>query len=780
MDWQLRLTDAMSGPAARAAAALKPVEDKLRAVNQQLASSAIDKMNDGLRKQQAQLRQQRAELGANLKSAKEQERAEAQMNRAAERAKAAAAREEYTRQRAAESQARIAARAKASADRALERSAQDRARVQEGVRRREVAALAASARAEQAQQRASNRAVERQNRARVRAENQAQKEIARVTQADEKAKAKAASDAARALAEADQRQEAGSARASMLVAGQVGMLLKVAAAALAAAAAVLALGAAFTRAVIDAVAFREAALGGLTQVVKNAASARQVYNVGIQLSARWNIDPRETVTQLQDLISKGFSATEARVLLTASADLKVMNPNANIAGIMLAIGQIRSKGVLQMEELQGQLAEAGINVGKTLEIIGKKTGRTAAQVRKDISAGKVDSNTGIWAIVKSIEEMGGGKLGSVADKASKSISSMIAGLQFRPGLIALKIAEMIEGGAGEGALKGALARLLAATDPEKSPGMKRLLAGASNLANELLQMLFGPLASAGGKNGLQYILDRAAVGIELVAAGVRSVRPMVTGFLTGFGQGASLVIDVLLALGKSLGFGKDLSSAADAARLFGKALAILLGVAVVIAAAIVAASAQTMAFVQLLASAPAIVASAASSIMASILALPGVLMAAGVAMGTNLWSGFVEGINAGIAAVSDAGSRLANAARSAVGDALRIRSPSRVMMEMGSYTAQGFRQGVEGGQAQVDTAMTELVKPSPAALGQAPKTSVQASKGNVTIINNIYTQSDAPADVAAAAEKGAMAGLSKWFEDALTQTGLSPEPTPGT
>ena len=752
MDWQLRLTDAMSGPAARAAAALKPVEDKLRDVNKQLASSAIDKMNDGLEKQRAQLRLQRSDLAANLRASKSQERAENQLARANERAKSAAAREERARMRASEGQARVEARAKASADRFMQKSAQDRARVQEAVRRREVRALAASARQEQAQQRQQ---LQQQNRL-VAAQNAAR---ARAWGGDTRKQSQSLED---------QRGEV-----KGILPGQAGMLMAIAGAALAAATAVAALGAAFTHAVIDAVAFRQAALGGLTQIMKSASGARDVFDVGVNLSARWNMDPRETVTQLQELVSKGFSAKEARVLLTASADLKVMSPTANVAGIMLAIGQIRSKGVLQMEELQGQLAEAGINVGKVLEVIGKKTGRTAAQVRKDISAGKVDSNTGIWAIVKSIEELGGGKLGSVADKAATSISSMIAGLQFRPGLLALKIAEMIEGGAGEGALKGALSRLLAASDPEKSPGMKRLLAGASALANELLQMLFGPLASAGGDKGLQTLLDRVAAGVELVAAGVRSVRPLVQGFLSGFGEGATLVVDVLLALGKSLGFGKDLSSAAGAARLFGKGLAIVLGVAAAVVAAIVLASGSVLAFVQTVATAPAVVGGAVSTSIAYLDALPAELLSAGLAMGTNLWTGFVQGIEAGVAAVTDAGTRLADAAKSAVSTTLDQHSPSRVMMEMGGYTAQGFAQGVEGGAGQVDAAMTGLVTPPAPVLGQGGSSITNTlAAGGVTV--NIAMDGSGASPQAIGAE--ALDGVATALEDILSQMGLSPTP----
>lgn len=780
MDWELRLEDAMSGPASRAAAALKPVEDKLRDVNKQLASKAIDKMNDGLEKQAKQLRMQRGDLAANLRAARAQEREDRRMQAAAARARAVdareekakareaaaqaravqaqqlaasrvqarervqSAREERQRMRAVQASARVEARSRAQADRYFQQQAQARQRLDERVRSRQARALAVSARQEQAKQRAVAKEQERSLAAAARKQS--------------------------AAVEGERNEVMG------LLPGKAGALMAVAAAAIAAAAAVASLGAAFSRAVVDAIAFREAAIGSLTQVMKSGVDARKVYSVGVSLAARWNLDPREMVTQLQDLVSKGFSANEARVLLTASADLKVMNPNANIGNIMLAIGQIKSKGVLQMEELQGQLAEAGINVGKTLEIIGKRLGKSTADVRKMISAGKIDSNTGIWAIVKSIEEMGGGKLGSVADKASKSIASMMTGLQFRPGMLGLKLAEMLEGGAGEGAVRRAMQKLLAVTDPERSPGMQKLLAGAKALADELLQLIFGPLAAAGSQKGMDGFFARMGEGANLLASAIKAIRPVAHAFLSGFGEGATIVIDAMLALGKALGFGDKLSGSTSKAKLLGKSLAILIGAGLAAATAIVTVSGTILGMVTAMFSGAAAISVFATTVMDDITTTAKGLLDAGIQMGSNLWTGFVQGIEAGITAVTDAATRLATAAKSAVAGALRIQSPSRVMMEMGGYTAQGFAQGVDGGAGQVDAAMTNMVAPPAPVLGTgASSTTNTLAAGGISIVINIQGNEGGaqPGAVAAEARKGVMDAL----EQLVAQMGLSPEPT---
>lgn len=98
-------------------------------------------------------------------------------------------------------------------------------------------------------------------------------------------------------------------------------------------------------------------------------------------------------------------------------------------------------------------------------------------------------------------------------------------------------------------------------------------------------------------------------------------------------------------------------------------------------------------------------------LVATLQSLASGLLSAGMELGRNLWSGFVQGIIDGIAAVLDAGTRLANAARSAVATTLDQHSPSRVMMEMGAYTAEGFAMGVDGGAGQVDASMRDMVAP---------------------------------------------------------------------
>ncbi len=127
---------------------------------------------------------------------------------------------------------------------------------------------------------------------------------------------------------------------------------------------------------------------------------------------------QETATAFNNLIAAGFSLDQADTLFKQLADLKTLNPQANIDGIVRAIGQIRNIGTLQGDELN-QLAEAGVNVGDVYEELGKRLGKTKDEVMKLKEAGKIKAEDAIAAIQTAISKRTGGDPGSVAGQAPK-------------------------------------------------------------------------------------------------------------------------------------------------------------------------------------------------------------------------------------------------------------------------------------------------------------------------------------------------------------------------
>jgi tape measure domain-containing protein len=812
VDWELRLNDAISGPAARAAAALKPVEDGLRDVNRQLASSAIDKMNDGLKKQQAQLRLQRTDLAANLRAAKAQEAAEARVQRVQSQARASAAREERVKRRAAEAQARVEARAQASAQKAAERSAaaksreeskaqaqsqraqaqadrasqrmaQDRARVNEGVRRREVAALAASAREgqrrEAAAQRASNAQVAAQNRSRIAAENRAQRDIARAAQQAERDKAKAT---AGVQANAD-RQREGSGIGMMDLGGQVGLLMKIGAAAALAAAAVAKVGYEFSKAVLSAVDFRASSIKAIDTLTKQSGAGAKAFDMSMDLALKFNLDPQEAVRSVHSLISKGFTGDEAKILLTAMADLRVLSPNANLDKVSLAIEQIKGKGKLQMEELQGQLAEAGVSTSLVLDQLAKKYKKSSDAIRKMISAGQIDAKEGVQAIVDAITAMGTGKLGEAAENAARnSLSGLVGGFRTRLAMLPIEMAKKLDGSTGIELVKGALRNVLDALDPTKSPAMVKLIASASGFATSLFTALFGDTASADAGATLQKIIQGVADGFDVLTTVVQVVGPVISALLGGAGESLGAWYDGLkeAAAGVSEAFGGDktamVQAVASAARNVGRVLATVVVVVGLVAGAFVGLTASAAAAMATVMQGFVAVLAVFDRIIAAIRSVSGEMSAAGLLSGNALWQGLTTGILAGVDPVNAAGSQLGNAAKSGVDTSLKIQSPSKVMEERGEFTGEGFIRGTENMQADVDAAMNRLVAPQAGGVSGGSTSTSTLNAGGIHMPVTIIGASEADGKSFAS---GAGGSLLDQLDDWVAQLGLNPSPSPG-
>lgn len=584
--------------------------------------------------------------------------------------------------------------------------------------------------------------------------------------------------------------------------------------------AVFAMGVSFSKTALEAVDFREGTIAAIDAISKKKGEGSKAFEIGVELAARFHLDPRETIASLHGLISKGFTADRARVVLTAMADLKVLSPKANLDKVSLAIEQIQGKGKLQMEELQGQLAEAGLSVSKVLDELAAKYGKSTDEVRKMISKGKVSAEDGIDAIVAAIQKMGTGKLGDAAERAARgTVSGLVAGIQMRLGAVPLEMARTLASSAGVGAVKGALGNLLDALNPGKSPEMKGMVAALSVFASTLFSVLFGGAASQDAGRSISRMLVIITNGIRMVTSIVQSVGPIVMAFAGGFAEGMLDVVGIVSEVGAALGeaFGGEAMTAADIARSLGRGLAYLVGVVALVVGALATLTAGGTALVGSFVS-PAVTAFAAfiaqmglvqaasvalwndlrggagsvgdffdsalargkaafGGLVSWAATLSDTLQSAGMAMGTNLWSGFVNGILAGVSAVTSAGTQLASAAENAVKSTLDIHSPSRVMDASGQNTSDGFVQGIQRGQGQVDAAMNTLVTPptppgSPAAGGAAG-----TSAGVVITIGDIHVH--APGSSSADADaigRSVRRELEAYFEDALAQAGLSPVP----
>jgi len=128
---------------------------------------------------------------------------------------------------------------------------------------------------------------------------------------------------------------------------------------------------------------------------------------------------KQTPLQLQDVMKAFITLKNFGVDPTTGALRAVVDQNAKLGGeserlerITLALGQAFAKGKLQGEELM-QLVEAGVPV---YQILGEVTGKTAGEIQKLGSAGKL----GVDVLQKFVAQMGKDALGAAAAQVASA------------------------------------------------------------------------------------------------------------------------------------------------------------------------------------------------------------------------------------------------------------------------------------------------------------------------------------------------------------------------
>lgn len=101
--------------------------------------------------------------------------------------------------------------------------------------------------------------------------------------------------------------------------------------------------------------------------------------------------------------------------------------------------------------------------------------------------------------------------------------------------------------------------------------------------------------------------------------------------------------------------------------------------------------------------------------------------------GVNSAQGFINGLNSQLKALDKAAGNMAAKLILKIQTYLGIRSPSRVMMQLGYYTAEGFRVGLDGQSAKINQAMVDMVKPPSVPGMSGPSLEQQAVAGGIQI-----------------------------------------------
>lgn len=105
-------------------------------------------------------------------------------------------------------------------------------------------------------------------------------------------------------------------------------------------------------------------------------------------------------------------------------------------------------------------------------------------------------------------------------------------------------------------------------------------------------------------------------------------------------------------------------------------------------------------------------------------------------IGTNIMDGLIDGLASSWESLKQKAKDLANGVVNGIKDVLGIKSPSRVMMQLGKYTVEGFTEGVNDNALDAEMAIKEAVSVSHTINGATPNGASYSAKStpiNVTI-----------------------------------------------
>ena len=467
----------------------------------------------------------------------------------------------------------------------------------------------------------------------------------------------------------------------------------IAAAMVAVAAIVATITAQFAVALVKVQAFKESTIGAFTKLLGGAKAADDAFKATIKTADEIGISYQEALSGVNSLIAKGFKADQAQLLVKAMADLKSVVPDANIGNLLLAITQIKSKGVLQMEELQGQIAEAGLSVSVVLEEIGKKIGKSAAEVRKMIGAGKISADQGVQGILAAIQRTTGKPIGDAAKEASNSLAGLIARIQQIPeGLLMSADASK-----GLGIIKDVLKNILSVFAPSTAGG-KALAAAFGELGNAIASVFSG-LAGKSGAEKLQSFAEGAAKAISRIASVIEGVGavigPMIGGLVGGLGKG--------MAIGDAF-FGTMKDGGMTAAELAPKLEAVgqAIGVIIGFVGSAVISIAKGFTAVQ-------DVSTFLERIPGTIAGFAGSVFQAAWGIGANLVQGIISGMSGGLPGLIGAVAQVALITTGTAQTGFGVHSPSTIWRDdIGYQLPAGAAQGVEKGKPLLTRAASSL------------------------------------------------------------------------
>lgn len=467
------------------------------------------------------------------------------------------------------------------------------------------------------------------------------------------------------------------------------------------------------RSIVEQASFRERALTSLRSSLGTTGEALVAFRNAVRIANQTPLDTSQVVDATSQLAGAGFRGNQLTQLLAIGTDIGANNGQQAMESVIRALGQIRSKGRLQAEELM-QIREAAPSIAQHLtpalgQVMGFRGDQAAIarQVNAAISAGRVSGDAFNRAFLEAGRRMsaGDGGLGGIAQAQSRTLGGSLSNLSnaWDNLLLSLNGDDGLANMAGLRSFREALDGITSALDIA-SPRGQRAMRVLEPLINGLFGTIFGGAGEGGGTviDGFLSGLERATPTILSV---VQGIRDFVSGMGSGFMAALRPAIELIQQLDTSGG------GAGSMMRNLGRAVGYVAGLFVLGIGVIGGTIAGLVAFIDAVPVAFQIVWTALSQgwedfkndfgvIVTWFSELPGRIIEGFLAPWRTLWRAAVDEI-------SGLTSMLPESVRRVLG----IHSPSRVMMQIGAYTVAGMEEGILSGHGDVERAMARIAAP---------------------------------------------------------------------
>src|SRR5690606_3079438 len=300
---------------------------------------------------------------------------------------------------------------------------------------------------------------------------------------------------------------------------------------------------------IDSIRTRDQALLSFRHLLGgDADKAKAMFDNVVKAAKAVGAEPTQALAEFRQLLGSGLNADEAFKVFQGMADLKAINPEANVQGLIGAFGKIKAKDALGLRELLEGFRNAGIDTDKmlarladTLGVKGATVEERVATLRKQLQEGaKIDPNLGIEAALQSIMDVTGKPLGGAAAELGDTLGGAIDDLKNLPNTFML----MLDTSEWGNKLKGQIQGFLKLFDPESGPGqaigkmVTAILELTSAIGGGFMDALldvFGPLLD------VIRLSDSGDGIIKRLAGGFRMIGKTI-GWVVGFiGMGAAAI-----------------------------------------------------------------------------------------------------------------------------------------------------------------------------------------------------------------------------------------------